>query len=76
MLCWLALLLVRIIETTCQTTWPTLRRDLQRIAVGTFTGPAGSFRQRTELTKAQRGILAKLNLDPPPRIYQLAPATP
>jgi len=44
--------------------------------VGTFTGPAGSFRQRTELTKTQRDILAKLNLDPPPRIYQLTPTTP
>jgi DDE family transposase len=72
-LCWLALLLVRLAETTCQDTWPVLRRELDRIAVGTFTGPAGVFRQRTEITKPQRDILAKLQLDPPPRIYQLTP---
>jgi Transposase DDE domain len=73
-LCWLALLLARLVETTCADTWPQLRRELDRIAVGTFTGPAGVFRQRTEITKPQRAILAKLHLDPPPRIYQLTPA--
>ena len=73
-LCWLALLLVRLVETTCAHPWPGLRRELDRIAVGTFTGPAGVFRQRTEITKPQRDILAKLHLDPPPRILQLTPA--
>ena len=75
-LCWLALLLTRITETTCHTTWPRLRRELDRIALGTFTGPAGTFRQRTELTKAQRDILAQLKIDPPPRIFQLTTETP
>jgi hypothetical protein len=75
-LCWLALLLIRIAETTCHTTWPVLRRELDRIAIGTFTGPAGTFRQRTEITKAQRDILAQLGIDPPPRIYQFTPASP
>jgi hypothetical protein len=74
-LCWLALLLIRLAETTGQDTWPALRHELDRIAVGTFAGPAGLFRQRTEITKPQRDILAKLHLDPPPRIYQLAPTT-
>jgi hypothetical protein len=73
-LCWLALLLARIAENTCHTTWPRLRRELDRIAIGTFTGPAGTFRQRTEITKAQRDILAQLKIDPPPKIYQLTTA--
>jgi hypothetical protein len=73
-LCWLALLLIRIAETTCASTWPRIRRELDRIAIGTFTGPAGTFRQRTEITKAQHDILTKLKTDPPPRIYQLTPA--
>ena len=72
-LCWLALLLARITETTCHATWPQLRRELDKITIGTFTGPAGTFQQRTELTKNQRDILSQLKLDPPPRIYQLAP---
>jgi hypothetical protein len=75
LLCWLALLLIRIIETSCEDTWPRLRRDLERIHLGTFTGPAGSFAQRTEITTAQRAILTKLDINPPPRIYQLTPTT-
>jgi hypothetical protein len=74
LLCWLALLLARISENACGDTWPNLRRELDRIHVGTFAGPAGTFRQRTELTKAQRDILRALKIDVPPRIYQLKPA--
>jgi hypothetical protein len=37
-----------------------IREDLQELHVGTFEGPAGTFRQRTELTTAQRDILSKL----------------
>src|SRR5271155_280241 len=74
LLCWLALLLTRIAENACRRTWPDLRRELDRIHVGTFAGPAGTFRQRTEITKAQRDILPALKIDPPPRIYQLKPA--
>ena len=73
-LCWLALLLARIAESTCGATWPELRRQLDRIAVGTFTGPAGTFRQRTEITTAQAAILDRLGIDPPPKIHQLTPA--
>jgi hypothetical protein len=74
LLCWLALLLTRTIETTCGDTWPTLRQELERIMLGTFAGPAGTFRQRTEITSPQRAILAKLELPEPPRVYQLTPA--
>ena len=70
-LCWLALLLARIAENATGQTWPELRRELDRIHVGTFTGPAGTFQQRTELTRAQRDILKALQIDAPPRVYQL-----
>jgi hypothetical protein len=73
-LCWLALLLARIAENACAATWPELRRQLDRIQVGAFTGPAGTFRQRTEISPAQAAILGQLGIDPPPKIYQLTPA--
>jgi hypothetical protein len=76
LLCWLALLLTRTIETACDDTWPSLRRELERIKLGTFTGPAGTFRQRTELITTQRAILAKLELADPPRVWQLTPVAP
>ena len=74
LLCWLALLLVRVAENACEESWPNLRRELERIKLGSFAGATGSFSQRTELTAAQRAILAKLQLTEPPRISELAPA--
>jgi hypothetical protein len=71
LLCWLALLLIRIAETSTGQTWPAIRRELDRIRLGTFTGPAGTFRQRTELTKPARDLLAKLGITPPRQIIEL-----
>ena len=72
-LCWLALLLARITENACGGTWPELH-ELDRIHVGTFTGPAGTSRQRTEITRTQTVIFKALDISAPPRIYQLKPA--
>jgi DDE family transposase len=74
-LCWLALLLIRITETTAGVTWPSARRELDRLHAGTFTGPAGSFQQLTALTSSQRDLLAKLAIPVPRQIIDLQPAT-
>ena len=71
LLCWLALLLIRVAETTTGRTWPTIRAELDRLHAITFTGAAGTFRQTTELTKRQRDLLAALDLDPPKKIIEL-----
>jgi transposase len=74
-LCWLALLLIRVAENTTGATWPEIRRQLDRVHVGTFTGPAGTFRQCTELSKSQRDLFGKLNVTPPKQIIELTPPT-
>jgi hypothetical protein len=71
LLCWLALLLIRIAETTTGDTWHNIRRHLDRLHIGTFTGPTGVLRQTTTLTKAQRDLLAALDLAAPKRIVEL-----
>ena len=73
LLCWLALLLIRVAENAGADSWPNLRRELERIKLGSFAGAVGSFRQRTEITAPQRAILAKLELPEPARITDLAP---
>jgi hypothetical protein len=73
-LCWLALLLIRIIETTTGQTWHHVRRDLDRLHAVTFTGPTGTFRQRTDPTKAQIDLYARLDL-PSPRRSSRSPPT-
>jgi transposase len=72
-LCWLALLLIRIAETTTGDTWHNIRRHLDRLHIGTFTGPTGLLRQTTTLTKTQRDLLAALDLPAPKRIVELNP---
>jgi hypothetical protein len=74
-LCWLALLLIRIIETTTGDTWQRLRTELGRLHAVTYTGPAGTYTQRTELTSAQRDIYSTLALDPPRKIIELQTPT-
>ena len=74
-LCWLALLLIRVIETTTGDTWHHVRRHLDRLHAGTFTGPTGMFRQRTEPSKPQQDLLARLDIPAPKQIIDLAPAS-
>jgi transposase len=72
-LCWLALLLIRIVETQTGTTWTQAHRELQRLHAGTFTGPAGLFRQVTGLTEAQIDLLSKLSIPHPKQVIDLQP---
>ncbi len=75
-LCWLALLLIRIAETAAGTTWNKLSDELGQLTLGTFTGPAGTFRQTAELTSVQRDIFARLQIPCPKKIIEAAaPAT-
>jgi hypothetical protein len=76
LLCWLALLLIRVAETTSGQTWNRIRTELQRLHAVTFTGPAGTFRQTTELTKPQRDLLAALDVEAPKRILDITPQPP
>jgi hypothetical protein len=75
-LCWLALLLIRIAETAAGTTWNKITDELSQLTLGTFTGPAGAFRQTAELTPAQRDILDSLQIPYPKKIIEAAHATP
>jgi DDE family transposase len=75
-LCWLALLLARIVETRTHTTWPRARDQLQRLHVGTFTGPAGLFRQTTQPSTDVRRLHTTLDIPLPPRILTLDPEQP
>ncbi|HSJ44800.1 MAG TPA: IS1634 family transposase [Euzebyales bacterium] len=72
-LCWLALLLIRVAETKTADTWRNLRHELDRLHVGQFTGTAGTVAQRTDITSRQQAILRALDVDAPPRFLDVAP---
>jgi len=73
-LCWLALLLMRVAENTAGRPWARIRAELQRQHAVTRTGPAGTFRQATDLTKPQRDLYTALSIEPPKKILALEPA--
>lgn len=72
LLCWLALLLVRMAEQAAGDTWRNLRFELDKLHLGRFAGPAGEVAQRTELTARQTAILRALDVPEPPRYLRLS----
>jgi transposase len=74
LLCWLALLLIRVAERQSGQTWRRIALELQRLHLVTLTGPTGTAQHTTTLTAPAREILAALKIDPPPRVTALTPA--
>jgi Transposase DDE domain len=72
--CWLALLLIRIAERRSGHSWRRIATELQRLHLVTLEGAAGTVQQTTRPTDAQRAILAALDIEPPARITALEPA--
>ncbi len=75
LVCWLALLVVRLCETRCGRTWPTILQEMDRLHRGVFECASGLFVQRTELTGLQQQIFKALNVAPPPRFESITPSS-
>ncbi len=71
LLCWLALLLVRIVELETGMTWPKVRAELERLHLGKFLHKDSHILQYTELTNIQRNILKKLKISIPKKIKSI-----
>ena len=73
LLCWLALLLVRVAERQTGTTWRQLVGELGRLHLVTLAGPEGRVQHTTRLTDPQRAIYQTLKVAPPPPVTTLDP---
>lgn len=73
-LCWLALLLIRVVERQSDQTWRNLSRELNRLHLVTLEGAAGTVTQTTTLSDTQRAIYTACEIAPPPPITALIPA--
>jgi transposase len=71
LLCFLALLLVRIAERQTGNTWDQIRAVMERMHLGEFESKDGRILQRTELTHEQTNLLKLLNISPPPKIQKM-----
>jgi hypothetical protein len=68
-LCWIALLLLRVIENATGDTWRNTRRELDRMHLVTLATNAGQVAQRSATTPGQHTILRALDLPEPPRFF-------
>ena len=71
-LCWLALLLIRVIENATGDTWRNTRHELDRLHLVTLATDHGQVAQRSATTPAQRAVLQALELPEPPRFFDFA----
>jgi transposase len=71
LLCYLALLLVRIAERESGETWDKIRSILERCHLGEFSSKDGRIFQRTELTPDQANILKRLKITAPPEVLEV-----
>ena len=71
LLCWLALLLVRVTEVTCGEKWWRVRQEMNRLHRGVFESPAGRFVQLTRPTNLQKRYLKALQVPEPPRFEKI-----
>ena len=71
LLCWLALLLIRLAEQAAGDTWRNLRFELEKCHLVRFAGSTGDVLQRTELTSRQAAIFKALGVSEPPRYAEL-----
>ncbi len=72
LLCWLGLLLIRVIENQTGSTWNEVRSLMQMLHVVEYQSQDGTVKQRTEFTDEQRGILSAVNVPEPPRIWDVS----
>jgi len=74
LLCWLALLLIRVAERRTGLTWRRIAIELGRIHTVTLTGTAGTVAQTTPLTTVQQSIVDACGVAAPPRVTHLHPS--
>jgi hypothetical protein len=68
LLCWLALLLIRVGERRTGTTWRIIRNELGRIHQVTLAGPAGRLQQTTRISDTQAKLFKDCGVTMPPKM--------
>jgi hypothetical protein len=76
-LCWLALLLIRVVENATGESWRSVRDELERMHLVTLESGEGRVAKRSLTTPGQRRIFAALELPEPPAFsdFEVSPAS-
>jgi len=73
LLCWMALLLLRVAESETSITWFNLNRVLEPLKLVTLQSKDGKISQTTVITEEQKRIFSALKLTLPAKILDFAP---
>ena len=73
-LCWLALLMIRLLENRTETTWNQVRRQVQRLHQVTLAGEDGTVQTLTRPTAEQNHLFTSAGLQAPKRLTAMTPA--
>ncbi|HKM16909.1 MAG TPA: transposase, partial [Limnochordia bacterium] len=71
LLCWLAILLIRVTENEVEQTWFQLKKILSTIQVGILQLPEGKIHQSNSLNAQQKGLFKRLKVAPPPKFFHI-----
>jgi len=71
LLCWLALLLIRIAENESGETWHQLKRIFRPLLVAEHATQHGNIAQTNKLTSDQKRVLDAVNIKPPKRYLEI-----
>jgi transposase len=74
LICWLALLLIRIAENETGMTWFNIKKMLKTINLVTLKLPEGVVQQSTALTAEQTGVFRACRIKTPPKLIQIQPS--
>jgi transposase len=74
LICWLSLLLIRIVENETGLTWFKIRRMLKAIHLVSLSLPEGVVQQSTVLTAEQEGVFQACQVKSPPKVVQMQPS--
>jgi transposase len=71
LLCWLALLLIRVVEVQTERSWQHVRAEVERVHRMVWEGRHSTVAQCTEITDAQAILFSNLGIDPPSRFQRI-----
>ncbi len=70
-ICVLALLIERVAEVACDTPWPRIRHQLEKLQATEFFSIKNRFFRRNEIPASTRSILKKLKISMPKKILSI-----
>ncbi len=71
LLCWMAMLMIRIVENEVDITWFQLKKMFSSITLGVIRSPKGEIHQSSPLSADVKNLYKTLKVNTPPRYFKL-----